>query len=512
MKSLVVEIKGKFAAVLSDDGSVIKVRNRNYAVGQEILLEKAAYQPKDGNESGLLLKEKEKGMIMNKLHLTKKLAVCAACVVILLLCSGTVAWAYTSPYSYVSLDVNPSIYYTLNRFDQVINVKAVNDDGKIILEKIKIAGLKHKSIEKAILTTVERISKEGYFTRNNTQAVTGSAIEIPNSTNTEAKVITGSAISIDGGIVITVSSGNAKLSHGLVKDIRKTVKDFVKENKENVEVEVSSVGLERVKEAKELGVTPGKLNLVEKLKQSAADPNSINMEEWLDKPVKDIMKEIKKNRKAADSTARAASGSTEEQTTGDDKSSAVNDSSEKKNSEKSNNGKGNKEKSNKANDNKGKSNKGKSGKSDKEKYNKEKANKEQSNKDKENKEKANYNKDDNENGQSDKDIVKNQKASDKSDKQALKKKSKEAAKVKKEEEKQEKMEEKDQNQNDKDENKVKSQSKEENYQDESDKSDENSYRKSKNGESAKGNSGNNSQNSGYAKPEDSGKGNGNKQR
>lgn len=499
MKSLVVEIKGKFAAVLSDDGSVIKVRNRNYAVGQEILLEKAAYQPKEGNEFGLLLEEKEKGMIMNKLHLTKKLAVCAACVVILLLCSGTVAWAYTSPYSYVSLDVNPSIYYTLNRFDQVINVKAVNDDGKIILEKIKIAGLKHKSIEKAIITTVERISKEGYFTRNNTQAVTGSAIEIPNNTNTGAKVVTGSAISIDGGIVITVSSGNAKLSHGLVKDIRKTVKAFVKENKENVEVEVSSVGLERVKEARELGVTPGKLNLVEKLKQSAADPNSIKVEEWLNKPVKDIMKEIKKNRKAADSTARAASGSTEEQTTGDDKSSAVNDSSEMKDFEKSNNGKGNKEKSNKE-------------KNNKEKSNKEKANKEQSNKDKYNKEKAKFDKNDSEKEQPDKAEIKIQKASDKSDKQALKKKSKEAAKVKKEKEKQEKMEKKNQKQKDKDENKVKSQSKEENYQDESDKSDENSYGKSKNGESAKGNSGNNSQNSGYAKTEDSGKGNGNKQR
>lgn len=472
MKSVVVEIRGKFAAVLSDDGSITKVRNRNYAVGQEILPEKAAYHSKAGNESGLLLKEKEKGMIMEKLHITKKLAVCAACVAFLLLCSGTGIWAYASPYSYVSLDVNPSIYYTLNRFDQVINVKAVNDDGKIILEKIKISGLKHKSIEKAILTTVERISKEGYFTRNNTPAVTDSAVEKPNSTNTGAKVVTGSAISIDGGIVITVSSGNAKLSHGLVKDIRKTVKAFVKENKENVEVEVSSVGLERVKEARELGVTPGKLNLVEKLKQSAADPNSIKVEEWLNKPVKDIMKEIKKNRKAADSTARAASGSTEEQTNGEDKSSAANDSSEMKDSEKSNNGKGSKEKGNKEKDKKEKSNMGKSnkGKSNKGRYKKEKANKEQSDKYKYNKEKANYDKDDNENEQSDKDEMKNQKASEKFDEKALKKKSKEADKAKKEKEKQEKMEEKDENQNDKDEDEGKSHSKEENKQEESDKS------------------------------------------
>ena len=62
--------------------------------------------------------------------------------------------------------------------------------------------------------------------------------------------------------------------------------------------------MERVEVARELGVTPGKLNLVEKLISSSDGSESINLEEWLDKPVKDIMKATIENRKS-----RAVTGS-----------------------------------------------------------------------------------------------------------------------------------------------------------------------------------------------------------
>ena len=76
----------------------------------------------------------------------------------------------------------------------------------------------------------------------------------------------------------------------------------LKENAKNVAgdevtVEANHVGKDRVEEARKLGTTPGKLNLVQKLQESVSDPTAINTEEWLNKPVKDIMKEIKANRK-----------------------------------------------------------------------------------------------------------------------------------------------------------------------------------------------------------------------
>ncbi|MGC6174528.1 anti-sigma-I factor RsgI family protein [Lacrimispora sp. 38-1] len=326
MKSVVLEIKGKFAAVLSDDGSIKKVKNRNYAVGQEIWSI-----------------QKEEDLKMKNLPITKKMALCASCAAIMLFGTGAGVWVYAAPYSYVSLDVNPSIEYTLNRLDRVIKVKAVNDDGQAILDELNMTDLKNKTIEDAILATVQQISNEGYFEESNTEPVTATASEAVEGSNETAEPVTATASeaakegnetaepatatasqamensgtdtqwgkAIDGGIVITVSGGNRKISDKFVLEIREAVEKLVDET---VEVEVSSVGLERVREARTLGVTPGKLNLVEKLKSSAGDPDSIVIEEWLNRPVKDIMKEIKKNRKTAvaeqpETTSEAASPS-----------------------------------------------------------------------------------------------------------------------------------------------------------------------------------------------------------
>ncbi len=71
------------------------------------------------------------------------------------------------------------------------------------------------------------------------------------------------------------------------------MQDDVDENEDDVQVEAISVGLERVQQAREMGVTPGKLNLVEKLRDSAPNPEDIDIEEWLDNSVKDIMKRQK---------------------------------------------------------------------------------------------------------------------------------------------------------------------------------------------------------------------------
>lgn len=308
MKSVVLEIKGKFAAVLSDDGSIKKVKNKNYVIGQEIWSI-----------------QKEEDLKMMKLPITRKMALCASCAAIMLFGTGAGIWAYAAPYSYVSLDVNPSIEYTLNRLDRVIQVEAVNDDGQAILDELNMTDLKNKSIEDAILATVQQISDEGYFKESNPELMTATASEAAKDSNEMAEPATATASqamensgmdtqwgkSIDGGIIITVSGGNRKISDKFVLEIREAVEKLVDET---VEIEVSSVGLERVREARTLGVTPGKLNLVVKLKSSASDPDSIVIEEWLNRPVKDIMKEIKKNRKTAvaeqpETTSEAASAS-----------------------------------------------------------------------------------------------------------------------------------------------------------------------------------------------------------
>lgn len=245
MKAIVVEIRDALAAVLSDDGSMYRVKNNKYTVGQVIEMKKQIPR-----------------------NIRKVVAWAASAAAVLLVCA-TSAWAYYTPYSYVSLDVNPSIEFSLNRFNIVLSAKGVNSDGEEILSGLHIGSLKNMHIQEAIALTVQQISDEGYF-----DGETG------------------------GGIVVAASSEDEETAEELAGQLQETIEQEDTENGDTVEVEAVSVGLERVQKARELGVTPGKLNLVEKLQASADDPASIDIQLWLEKPVKEIMKAIKENRKA----------------------------------------------------------------------------------------------------------------------------------------------------------------------------------------------------------------------
>jgi hypothetical protein len=245
MKAVVVEIKDNFVAALTDDGCIIRMRNHHYIIGQVIQVEKK----------------------VSKIRKIPKAAV-AACIVMVLGLLGLGAYAYATPTTYVSLDVNPSIEYSLNMFDRVLSVKAVNDDGTEILKQVNLENMSNKTIDEAIKLTIKEISEEGYF-------------------DGEA----------EGGIVITTSAKDLKRAAELAEHLKESADEELSENDKEADVEAQAVGKERVERARALGVTPGKLNLVEKLQKSADNPEEYDTVTWLNKPVKEIMKEIKKNRK-----------------------------------------------------------------------------------------------------------------------------------------------------------------------------------------------------------------------
>jgi hypothetical protein len=249
MKSVVVEIKAGYAAVLSEDGCISKVKDKNYIIGQVI------------------------EMKSSNLKSINKLAMCSALTAVIAIVVGITLWAYKTPYSYVSLDVNPSIEYSLNRFDKVISVTAVNDDGQEILNELELDKLENQNIEDAVAETVNQISEDGYF---------------DNSIDND----------IDGGIIIATSGEDQEKSDELAEKLQESLETEIEEIGEDIQLETISVGFERVQKAKELGVTPGKLNLVEKLQNSSSTPEDIILEEWLNKPVKEIMSAIKENKKA----------------------------------------------------------------------------------------------------------------------------------------------------------------------------------------------------------------------
>lgn len=71
----------------------------------------------------------------------------AACLALALVGCG--AWAVKTPVAYVSVDVNPSVELSLNRFDTVVAQEGVNDDGAALLANVNLVGM---GCEEAIAT------------------------------------------------------------------------------------------------------------------------------------------------------------------------------------------------------------------------------------------------------------------------------------------------------------------------------------------------------------------------
>lgn len=244
MKGIVVEKKKNEVFVMMADGTFRAARDQGYFIGEELEMEP----------------EKKKS---NKNIFVRWGAGVAAAV--MLFAAG--AFVYGMPVGYVSLDVNPSIEYSINILNRVIEVKSLNEDGAKILATLD---LKDLTIEDAVEQTTAKLIEEGYITGDE-----------------------------NAGVVIATFEEDEDKAIALAARIQESLQAFMTEEGETAEVVSEAVGRQRVQEAEQLGVTAGKLNLVQKMLTMAgeeADPAKV--EEWLTKSVKEINKQTKELRKA----------------------------------------------------------------------------------------------------------------------------------------------------------------------------------------------------------------------
>ena len=134
MNAVIVDIKGKHAAALDEDGSIIKIANADYVIGQRIEL----YPIRRKHTPSL-----------KKIGTTV-----AAAALILAIGTGT---AYAAPYGTVTLDADSAIEYTINRFDRVLSIKALNEEGESVLEALDRDSLRFCPVDQAIATTLEKM-------------------------------------------------------------------------------------------------------------------------------------------------------------------------------------------------------------------------------------------------------------------------------------------------------------------------------------------------------------------
>lgn len=272
MKAVVLELKKKTVAVLSDDGMITEVQNKGYAIGQTIQLEDYSMKK------------------FNKKWVNTVAALAAMFVVVF---SGG-ALAYNTPAAHVSMDVNPSIMYTVNIFDTVIAAEIVNPDADIIVKTIDWEG---KKLSVVIEETIAALKANNYLVDKNWYK-SGLLIGV-DSTDKDREVRLVSAI-------------KSELQQIIYKD---TSVDVCFDDCNDIVTGIETV---KIKEASDISklmdykVTPGKLNLVQRLNESfvsidkSLELKEVQIEEWLHKPVEDIMRQINQNRMILKGTSGAA--------------------------------------------------------------------------------------------------------------------------------------------------------------------------------------------------------------
>ena len=147
MKAVVLEIKENWAAVLCEDGVVRKIKKGKLSVGDS-----------------LDISPESRGKILSLGSFRRYLAGSAAALFLLTAGAGGV-YSYNTVWacSYVSLDINPSIEYTLNRQNYVIKVKGLNEEGQGIVDELMKTSLHHATLEETLEQTKLILSQKKYL-------------------------------------------------------------------------------------------------------------------------------------------------------------------------------------------------------------------------------------------------------------------------------------------------------------------------------------------------------------
>lgn len=163
-----------------------------------------------------------------------------------------------TPVSYVAVDVNPGIEFTVNIYDEVISVSATNRDGELVLAGLDYKGQK---IEDATRNFIDEVTKMGYIDKNKE----------------------------DNAVMITVVNDNEVKALNLQERLYAKINEFFIDN-HILGVVLGEETNEVLRlEAQSKGVSAGKLRLI---KQAVKANPSLTQEAAANMAVKDLNKVI----------------------------------------------------------------------------------------------------------------------------------------------------------------------------------------------------------------------------
>lgn len=246
MKAVVMELRAQKAAVLDMQGRVSIVKNHNYAVGQKLELSEEVLQD-------YKIQRKSK---MGKPFFRWYAPQFAFCAVALFLVTCTIT-AYAMPCSTVTLDINPSIQYSLNIMNHVLSVKALNNDGTDIVSEVQNE-VQGEKIEDAVAATLNVLQYKKYI----------AAVDTP--------------------VIFSIESmrnDKTKIKNTLLSEVENWNNG---KTEESVKATAIIVTKDLKKEAEEKNVSPGKIYLTDQLKDAILENSGFDENEWLQKSVKDV--------------------------------------------------------------------------------------------------------------------------------------------------------------------------------------------------------------------------------
>lgn len=153
MKAVVLEIKEKWAAVLCEDGVIRKVKKGNFKVGDSFDFEA------ENHKKVVSIGSLRRNMVGSA----------AALFLIVAGVAGTYSYNNVLACSYVSLDINPSIEYTLNRQDKVVAVKGLNNDGQEIADEL--LSVRKVTLKEVLQETKQLLAQKNYLKSGSSEDV-----------------------------------------------------------------------------------------------------------------------------------------------------------------------------------------------------------------------------------------------------------------------------------------------------------------------------------------------------
>ena len=171
MKALIVDLRDGYAAALKENGTIVKIPDLNYFPGQSVELTEPDFE----QEKKTLHKTRRFPKLLQK--------ICTVAASAVFLSGIAAATAYALPYGTVSVDGEPSIAYTINCFDYVLGVEALNEEGEAVLSEMNLNDLRNHKVDTAVSRTLEQMEKDGYFRESESEI--GIAAETQNDNHSE---------------------------------------------------------------------------------------------------------------------------------------------------------------------------------------------------------------------------------------------------------------------------------------------------------------------------------------